>query len=70
MKKKHIFHREQCENRMRDSFTDMFNRLIVLSGTHAFEWSITICEGDRITKMTYSCRKDARKEFEKYKKLR
>lgn len=55
---------------MRDSFTDMFNRLTILSGTHAFEWSITICEGDRITKITYSCRKDARKEFEKYKKLR
>ena len=43
---------------------------MVLAGKHAFEWSITVCDGNTFTKMTYSCRKTARKEFEKYKRLK
>lgn len=55
---------------MREAFKDMFDRTIVLAGKHAFEWSITICDGNTFTKMTYSCRKTARKEFERYKRLK
>ena len=48
----------------------MFDRTIVLAGTHAFEWSITVYDGDKITRVTYSGREKARKEFKKYKKLK
>jgi len=70
MRKKHQFHRENCSNTVREAFKDMFDRTIVLAGKHAFEWSITICDDNTFTKMTYSCRKIARKEFEKLKKLK
>lgn len=70
MRKKHQFHRENCMNTMREAFKDMFDRTIVLAGKHAFEWSITVCDGNTFTKMTYSCRKTARKEFERYKRLK
>ena len=70
MNKKHKFHRENCDTTIREIIKDMFNRTIVLSGTHAFEWSITVCDGNTFTKMTYSCRKTARKEFERYKRLK
>lgn len=70
MRKKHQFHRENCANTIREAFKDMFDRTIVLAGKHAFEWSITVCDGNTFTKMTYSCSKKvqktetARKEFE------
>ena len=70
MRKKHQFHRENCSNTVREAFKDMFDRTIVLAGKHTFEWSITICDDNTFTKMTYSCRKIARKEFEKLKKLK
>lgn len=43
---------------------------ILLTKPESFEWSITVCDGNTFTKMTYSCRKVARKEFERYKKLK
>lgn len=67
-KRKHQFHRENCESVIRDSFIDILNRTVVLTGKHAFEWSIIMKTDDCITKMTYSCRKTARKEYDKLKK--
>ena len=70
MRKKHQFHRENCDTTVREIMKDMFDRTIVLSGTHAFEWSITVYDGDKVTRVTYSGREKARKEFKKYKKLK
>lgn len=50
MRKKHQFHRENCANTIREAFKDMFDRTIVLAGKHAFEWSITVCDGNTFTK--------------------
>lgn len=67
---KHIFHRESCELRARDSFVDIYGRVIILSGQHAFEWTVTIeVESLGISTQTiYKNRKQAREVFNRYKK--
>lgn len=67
---KHVFHRESCELRARDSIIDRFGRIIVLSGQHAFEWSVSIEYEGIITSTIYKNRKDARKVFNQYKKYK
>lgn len=67
MRKKHEFHKENCEIRIREVVKDMFGNTIVLSGQHAFEWSITVCSHGTYTKTTYKNSKEARKKFRKYK---
>lgn len=64
----HTFHRENCESRVRDIAKDLLGRTIVLTGTHAFEWSICICDGDSTLKITYSNRAKARKEFNRIRR--
>ena len=68
-------HRENCNAYIRDAVTDALGRTIVLSGRHAFEWSISICvrigNDLEITTTTYSNGSAARKAFyNKYKKKR
>ena len=70
MHKKHQFHRENCSNTVREAFKDMFDRTIVLAGKHAFEWSITTCDHGIITRVTFSCRENARKEYERLRRLK
>ena len=48
----------------------MFDRTIVLAGKHAFEWSIMVCDHGVITRVTFSCREDARREYTRLKKLK
>ena len=67
MRKRNQFHRENCETRIREVVKDMFGNTIVLSGQHAFEWSITVCSHNVYTKTTYKNGKEARKQFRKYK---
>lgn len=64
---KHTFHRENCESCIRDIAKDILGRTIVLTGTHAFEWSICICDGDSTLQITYSNRIKAQKEFNRLK---
>lgn len=66
-KRNRKYHRENCDNRMRDMLVDTLGRTIILSGQHAFEWSITICSHNVYTKTTYKNGKEARKQFKKYK---
>ena len=37
-----IMHRQNCEQRARQSFTNKFGDVIVLLGRHGFEWSVGI----------------------------
>ena len=67
MRKKHEFHKENCETKVRAVIEDMFGNTIVLSGQHAFEWSITVCSNGTYIKTTYKNSKEARKQFRKYK---
>lgn len=67
MRKKHEFHKENCEIKVREVIEDMFGNIIVLSGQHAFEWSITVCSNDTYIKTAYKNSKEARKQFRKYK---
>lgn len=68
MRKKHTFHRENCNNCIRMSFTDILGRTIVLSGIHAFEWLIAIISSDTMIVIQFANRVEATKEFNKYRR--
>lgn len=70
MARKHNFHRENCDSRVRATITDKWGRTISLLGTHAFEWSIIIEACGKITISQYTDGKTARKEFKELKKKR
>lgn len=70
MSKKHTFHRENCNTCIRMFIVDMLGRTIVLSGTHAFEWQITIVGENSLTVIKFANRVEATKEFNKYKRKR
>lgn len=55
---------------LRMSIVDMLGRTIVLSGTHAFEWQITIVGEDSLTVIKFANRVKATKEFNKYRRKR
>lgn len=69
MARKYIYHRENCDNFVREIIVDIWGRTIIMSGQHAFEYNITIISitGEPKT-ITYKNGKEARKEFYKYKK--
>ena len=52
------------------SIVDMLGRTIVLSGTHAFEWSVMIANKYSLTIIRFANRVEATKEFNKYKRKR
>lgn len=68
MSRKYTYHRENCDCFIREVIVDVYGRTIVLSGQHAFEWSITIHTGERIVKTVYPNGREARKESYKYKR--
>lgn len=37
-----ILHRQNCEQRARQSFTTRFGDVIILFGRHGFEWSVGV----------------------------
>lgn len=67
--KKH-FHRENCQNLIRMAFTDPIGRVIILSGIHAFEWTVTVFSGPVMTTVTFRNRAEATKEFNRYRRKR
>ena len=52
------------------SIVDILGRTIILSGTHAFEWSVVIVNKHRLTIIEFANRVEATKEFNKYKRKR
>ena len=50
------------------SIVDILGRTIILSGTHAFEWSVTIVNKHSLTIIEFANRVEATKEFNKYKR--
>ena len=70
MSRKHIYHKENCDRFVRETIIDTWGRTIVLSGQHAFEWTITICTKTTMVTTKYPNGSKARKEFYKYRKKR
>ena len=68
MARKYTYHQENCDCFIRKIIVDIYERTVVLSGQHAFEWSITIYTEGRIIKTVYPNGREARKEFCKYKR--
>lgn len=68
MSRKHIYHQENCDRFVRETIIDTWGRTIVLSGQHAFEWTITICTKTTMVTTKYPNGNKARKEFYKYKR--
>lgn len=68
MSRKHIYHQENCDRFVRETLIDTWGRTIVLSGQHAFEWTITICTKTTMVTTKYPNGNKARKEFYKYKR--
>lgn len=64
--KTHTFHRENCNTIFRAAIIDMIGRRIILTGTHAFEWWITIIDRNSVTSIRFINRVEAKKEFNKY----
>lgn len=52
------------------SIVDILGRTIILSGTHAFEWSVIIANKHSLTIIRFANRVEATKEFNKYKRKR
>lgn len=68
MPRKYSYHRENCTTCVRLSIVDILGRTIVLSGTHAFEWQVTIIDKSSITIIGFKGRVDATREFNKYRR--
>lgn len=68
MARKYTYHKENCDCFIREIITDVLSRVIILSGRHAFEWSITIYTKERIVRTKYPNGRIARQEFKKYKR--
>lgn len=68
MKKKRIYHKNKCENRVRVSAKDKLGRTIVLTGRHAFEWNVTIINFCGTTTTEFKNRTAAYREFNRYTK--
>lgn len=66
---KHTYHRENCDTLVREVIVDVWGRRIVISGTHAFEYNITVISiTGRAVTTTYKNGREARKEFQRYKR--
>lgn len=68
--KKHVFKKERCSSKVRASIETRFGDKITLLGTHAFEWQIAIESNGTIKITSFPNRKEATKEFNKYKKVK
>lgn len=64
------YHRERCQSCIRMSIIDPIGRQIILTGIHAFEWSVAIISTDKITVTQFSNRVTATKEFNRYRRKR
>lgn len=67
MARKHTYHREKCTSCIRMKTKDIFGRDLILTGTHAFEWSVSIISKGSIVRMEFRNRIAATKEFNRLK---
>lgn len=69
MSRKYTYRRENCDCFIREVIVDVYGRRVILSGQHAFEYSITVISiTGRIAATNFKNGKEARKEFYKYKR--
>lgn len=61
------YNRNNCDSKVRAIIKDSLGNTITLLGKHAFEWSIAKEVDGRIVITSFSNRKQANKEFKKYK---
>ena len=65
MNRKH-YNKSHCINKVRQSTIDILGRQVVLTGRHAFEWSISIIDPRSITTTVYSNRVEATKVYKTF----
>lgn len=53
------FKKENCTSSVRDLFTDKWGRQIIVTGTYAYEWSVTIKSSTSVTTMRFRTRIEA-----------
>lgn len=53
------FRKQNCTSSVRDLFTDKWGRIIIVTGTYAYEWSVTIKSSISVTTMRFRTRIEA-----------
>lgn len=64
------YNKENCQCLLRKVSIDKLGRIIILSGQHAFQWSIIVKSECTLTITTYENRTIATKEFNRLTKKR
>lgn len=62
------YNKKNCSSSVRDLFTDKWGRTIIVTGTYAYEWSVTIKSNTSITTMRFRTRIEAVKLITELKK--
>ena len=62
------FKKQNCSSSVRDLFTDKWGRTIIVTGTYAYEWSVTIKSRTSVTSMRFETRIKAVKLINELKK--
>ena len=62
------YRKENCSSSVRDFFTDRWGREIIVTGTHSYEWSITIRSHISITSIGFRTRIEAVKLINELKR--
>ena len=62
------YRKENCSSSVRDLFTDKWGREIIVTGTYAYEWSITIKTNMSVTSMRFRTRIEAVKLINELKR--
>lgn len=61
---------DNCDNRLRAIITDKWGRTVALFGKHAFEYEIVIQDKGKTIIRSFKSGREARKEFNNYKRKR
>lgn len=64
------YNRDNCDSRLRAVITDKWGRTVALFGKHAFEWEIVLQDNGKTVIRQFKSGKEARKEFNAYKRKR
>ena len=62
------YKKENCSSSVRDLFTDKWGRQIIITGTYAYEWSVTIKGNTSVTSMRFKTRIEAVKLINELKR--
>ena len=61
---------DNCDSKLRAVITDKWGRTVALFGKHAFEWEIVLQDNGKTTIRSFKSGREARKEFNNYKRKR